>query len=254
MMEDSQIVSREVYFSVVYFDLAAVVLWIALILINKHYRPAIFMAVGYAIYLLVDAVFWMAILKIRVIHSDISPWLIQLWLQLGPGIIHPSWVCLMLEGTFGREEDRKRINRTFWTFAFFLVQFCPVFFQQSFHTDDKIVVSRTMDSQRGFFILFGCLGYMYLCYQKVPVKHILTLLLIGFTAEGFFEFSLFLSGVRQESLKTVLFDSLLEFNVGMPYIFILWIMMYKKDQRANLNLDNNSFSEPLLPYLKTKLV
>ncbi|KAK8792044.1 hypothetical protein WA158_005421 [Blastocystis sp. Blastoise] len=255
MFEETEEVSRQLYSSCIYFDIVAVLIWIASVNVNYHWRASLFMAIGFIVYYLVDAVFWMEILKIRIIDSSINPWLLQIWLQLGPGVIHPSWVCLMIEGTFGTKEMREKINRTFWTFFFFMVQFCPAFFQLSYHTDDLITVSRTMSSQRGFFILFGCLGYMYLCYQRVSLRDILKLLAIGTTAEGFFEFSLYLSGIRQQSLRTVLFDSLIEFNVGMPYIVIIWILMIKRDQRNDLNFESGAFTQPICSFIsKNKLL
>ena len=60
--------------------------------------------------------------------------------------------------------------------------------------------------------------------KKVPL---LRLFLIGFFAQFLWEFCLLISGIRsnelslRESLSVLLVDSLVETNLGMPYLFFI---------------------------------
>lgn len=228
------IVQRSVDASIILFDCVAVLIWIACLIYNKQWRPLYFCGIGFVVYYVVDAVIWMLIMKVRWIDSRYNPYLIQIWLQLGPGVIHPSFAVLMLEGTFG--PNRQKVNRSFWALLFLLVQFTPCFLQQSFQWNDRIVIGRNMGSQRWLFVVLSILGYFYLIHLKMNAADLWKCFLIAFSVEGLFELSLYVSDIRVASLKTMLIDSVLEFNVGIGLIFFLWKCMIPKEDRCKINI------------------
>lgn len=233
-----QVVMREVNGSIVLFDFLAVTIWIIALVHNKQWRALIVAGVGFVIYYLVDAILWMTIMGVRTIETthNINPYLIQIWLQLGPGIIHPSWVILMLEGTFG--PNRHHTKREFWVILFLLVQFTPAFAQQSVKFGGQIMIMRNMQSQRWIFILIGCLGYLYLIYRQVSAKALLKIFVICTSVETCFELSLLLSDVRKATLQTVFLDCIVEFNVGAGIIFELWRFLLPKKERDFIVVGN----------------
>lgn len=225
---NEHIVQRSVDSSIIVFDVLAVLLWIGCLLYHKQWRPLSFCAIGFVVYYLVDAVIWMKFMGVRWISSKFNPYLVQIWLQLGPGVIHPSFVVLMFEGTFG--PNRKNMKREFWILLFLVVQFTPCFLQQSFKFNQLIEVGRNMQSQRWLFFILGALGYFYLIQQQMTPKNLWIVFLICFGVEGCFELSLYISDIRVASIKTMLVDAVLEFNVGAGLIFYLWkCMIPKKD-------------------------
>lgn len=232
-MTATHIVQREVGSSIVIFDICAVILWLFCLAHYKQKRPLYFCFIGFIIYYLVDGVIWMSLMRVRVISSPYNPYLVQVWLQLGPGIIHPSFVCLMLEGTFG--PNRKEINRLFWVVLFIIVQFAPAFLQKVYKGSSVIAVSRTMDSQRWLFVVLACLGYAYLIYKRVSWQNLGKIFLICAGVETGFEFSLFLSGIRKASLKTILIDCVLEFNVGAGLVVALWRAMFSPIEKSEID-------------------
>ena len=222
------LVQRSVDSSIIVFDSIAVLVWILCLLYHKHRRALYFCIIGYTVYYFVDAIVWMQFMNVRWIHSPYNPYLVQLWLQLGPGIIHPSFVILMFESTFGPE--RTSIKREFWVILFILVQFTPCLLQQSFKFGSVIEVGRSMQSQRWLFVLLAGIGYMVLIQQQVSRKNLWLIFMICFGVEGCFELSLFISDIRIASLKTMIVDSIIEFNVGAGLIFYIWKLMMSKDE------------------------
>lgn len=53
--------------------------------------------------------------------------------------------------------------------------------------------------------------------------------------ETCFEFSLFLSDIRNASLKTILIDCVLEFNVGAALVLYLWRGMFPENERQSID-------------------
>lgn len=139
----------------------------------------------------------------------------------------------MLEGTFGPQ--RHTIRKEFWILLFMLVQFTPAFMQKSIKGSFTIFVSRTMDSQRWLFILIALLSYLFLVYKNVTVKNMWKIFFICAGVETCFEFSLFLSDIRNASLKTILIDCVLEFNVGAALVLYLWRGMFPENERQSID-------------------
>ena len=232
-MLTEHIVQREVSSSIIIFDIIAVIIWLSCLVYYKQKRALIFCAIGFVVYYLVDGVLWLAILKTRVISPSSHQYLLEIWLQLGPGVIHPSFVCMMLEGTFGPQ--RSTIRKEFWILLFMLVQFTPAFMQKSIKGSFTIFVSRTMDSQRWLFILIALLSYLFLVYKEVSVRNMWKIFFICAGVETCFEFSLFLSDIRNASLKTILIDCVLEFNVGAALVLYLWRGMFPKNEQQSID-------------------
>ena len=241
MLGDS-VVQRQVNTSIIYFDVCAVLIWLIALALNHQWRPFMFSIIGFCVYYFVDAVVWMTWMKTRTIQSPFNPYLTQLWLQLGPGIIHPSFFCLLLEGTFGPQ--RKKVCKEFWVTLFIGVQFVPAFMQQSIQLDQTIIVSRTMKSQRWLFILLGVMGYMYLISLYVSAPNLWRICLYSIVVEGCFELSLYLSEIRKATLETIILDSVIEFNVGAGLIVFLWRCMYSKEERAQMRFNDEVKNNP----------
>lgn len=234
LVNGEQIVMREVNGSIIFFDVLAVTIWIIALVHYRQWRALIVAGIGFIIYYLVDAILWMTIMGIRSIETtnNINPYLVQIWLQLGPGIIHPSWVILMLEGTFG--PNKHDVKREFWIILFILVQFTPAFAQQSIKCGGQIMIMRNMQSQRWVFILIGCLGYLLLVYRHLSAKDLQKIFLICTSVETCFELSLLLSDIRKASFQTVFVDCIIEFNVGAGVVFELWSHLLSKKEREFL--------------------
>ena len=237
-MLGESVVARQVNGSIVFFDAIAVSIWLIALAVNKQKRPLIFSGIGFVVYYFVDAIVWMTLMKTRVVDSPFNPYLVQVWLQLGPGVIHPSFFCVLLEGTFGPQ--RKEVRKEFWVTLFIAVQFIPAFMQESFQLNTTITIYRDMKTQRWLFVLLGVLGYMYLISLRVSVSNLWKIFLYSVVVEGCFELSLFVSGIRQATLETMILDSVIEFNVGAGLIVFLWRCMCSQEERARMTFDDEA--------------
>lgn len=243
MLSGEHIVQREVDSSIILYDTVAVVIWLCALYMNKQWKAMMFSGIGFVVYYLVDAILWLTIMKVRVIESSINPYLVEVWLQLGPGVIHPSFFCLMLEGTFGPR--RKETRRELWIILFIGVQFIPAFLQSSIQFHDVIKICRNMNSQRWLFVLVAVIGYLYLAINRVSGINLWKIFLYCVIVEGFFEFSLLFSGIRVASLQTIFIDSILEFNVGAGIIVALWRSMYSEKERALMDFGPEGFKKEM---------
>ncbi|KAJ5075802.1 hypothetical protein M0811_06664 [Anaeramoeba ignava] len=222
-------VSREFQMDYIYFDTFAAILWLITLIILRKKLPLIFSFIGVTFYYFIDFVIWHEWRKTRHTTGPVKPALLMLWVSTLPGVVHPSWAILMLEYTFPKRncpikslEDRTRY-RILWTLYFFGVQTIPAFMQNGFSWDNRTVtITRTMTGNRWLMLLSVVLGYSYLTWRKIPPKVLLKLFFIGFVTEGMFEFALYISGIRPTRLDVLLVDSAVEFNVGMPWIFLMW--------------------------------
>jgi hypothetical protein len=227
-------VGRRFHVDYIYFDCLFLSMWIISVLIYGYRRsklPAILACVGLVVYYAVDYGIWYCVRGIRKITGPVHPALLMLWVSATPGIVHPSWVMLMMQGIYHKTMSRKEI--LFWTCLFITVQATPAFLQTMFHLDDRLItISR--DMSRGshvLMVLMFCVGYGILMFCQIPVADLVKLFVIGVAVEGLFEYSLWLSGIRSTAFRAVIFDSIFEFNCGIALVYIIWSLSLPKEER-----------------------
>jgi hypothetical protein len=117
----------------------------------------------------------------------------------------------------------KDSNKIFWTALLFggwltialLSQFLPI-------NDEIINPVRRMSSSRLMQIIIVVIGYIILFIMRYDIKKILYLFLVGCGIHFMMEFSLWVSGIRPTGLDTLLINTLIEFNMGIPILYIFW--------------------------------
>lgn len=115
--------------------------------------------------------------------------------------------------------------------------FCCPLLTQTFAPDAAvIVIQRTTGAYHGYMAAILFAGYLgAICYnlrQTAPEKrmHLAWLLAIGVGVQLGWEAGLLLGGIRSagfasfgEKLRTLVVNSLLETNLGMPYVYCIFI-------------------------------
>ena len=87
-------------------------------------------------------------------------------------------------------------------------------------------ISRGTADYHGVMALLLFVGYAILCVhnirrgskEKIDIKWILA---IGILVQFGWEFVLLITGIRNVSLQTLLVNSLLETNMGLPYLYFI---------------------------------
>ena len=177
---------------------------------------------GLAINFLIDWGLWLhtGIREVSLPFSFVgSVVLFFIWFSLTYGVEY-AYVFLMFE---------KKSNKLGWTALVLGGWLLVAFLSQIFLINDApITVIRHMSDLRLLRIFIVLIGYSLLFLFKYNWKKILYLFFIGFLVHFMMEFSLFISGIRPESFLILLENSLIEFNMGVPFFYLLYDKFLKK--------------------------
>jgi hypothetical protein len=198
-------------------------------IIRKKWIPFWAFLTGGMINFVIDWGFWIHIIHIRDITLPASllpgipdTWrlfIFMLWFSIAYGFLF-AWIFLMLD---------EKSNKVAWTLFLFGGWLSVAFLSQMLHIDDALITTcRHMGDGRFLQIGIAVAGYIALIILKVPWKKIGILYLMGVAVYFMMEFSLFISGIRPSSWLLLTVNSLLEFQMGMPILYILWDKWLKK--------------------------
>jgi len=128
-----------------------------------------------------------------------------------------------------------------WTIIFYLGWILVGLGSQLIPLDDRIIrVSRNMDAnrQRLTFTLMtlgnvAIAGILYM-FKKLRFEDVIYLFIVGILVEFCLELSMSISGIRMEqgtwSLELMVVNTLIEFNMGIILMYLLWaIAKLKRD-------------------------
>jgi hypothetical protein len=187
---------------------------------------------GILVNFIIDYGYWYSVLGIRTVEGLpdwISPLGFFVYFSITYGMIQYSYVQVM----FTRKPDWpdiERRDRIEWSLFLFggwlrigvLSSIIPL-------CDLDVTVTRVMTEQR-LVEVFAVIGeyalLAFLAYQKkyeLNTHRIAYIFLVGVFVHFSMEFTLVLVGIRGSSLFDLVFNSIFEFNVGTP---ILYLMMY----------------------------
>ena len=102
--------------------------------------------------------------------------------------------------------------------------------------DATITTSRTTGAYHGWMgvalvVSYLVLTFLLLRHEERPFVSILRLCLIGFFVQFGWEFSLLAGGIRpmnEASIRTLIVNSCLETNLGMPAIYLIWRLWHRR--------------------------
>jgi hypothetical protein len=221
-------------------DSAFLIFFVMLLFFSKRRLTAIFALIGGLLYWAVDFGIFYGALHARTVsyYPSNSPDLIAemdvwgvggvlLWMSMSYGILDFAFIWLWLS------RDKKALEFSALIVVWWLA--LPLL--------DKTFVSllpaipsyktyRTTSSYHGVMGIILFLGYAYLIVKNIFAKKddekapIVRLFVIGFMAQFLWEFILYLYGIRPavdpaSDVRTILEDSLIETNLGMPYLYLI---------------------------------
>ena len=211
----------------IYLDIAFLVLFFLLLLMKKKYMTLVVGALAGILYFVVDYCGFNLLAHSRYIEGGSMLWVL-LWMSLSYGFTNFTWIWLWV---------RKDENLKLWTFLILLWWFvCPILASTFGNNQEMITIWRTTSSYHGYMALVLFVGYLGLIIWNLT-RHdnkykapIFWLLAIGILVQFGWELGLLLGGIRSASftdptqkLETLIINSLLETNLGMPYIYLIYI-------------------------------
>jgi hypothetical protein len=207
----------------IFFDLIFVALFLFLLIKFKKKIPLlVFFIGGLGINFLMDWGIWLhtGIREISLPANFFGGiFLFFLWFSLSYGVEY-AYVFLMFE---------KKSNKLGWTLLVFGGWLLVAFLSQFFSVNDALITTvRHMGDLRFLRIILVLVGYSLLFIFRYDWKKISYLFFIGFLIHFMMEFSLFVSGIRPGSFPILLENSLIEFNMGIPFFYLLYDKFLKK--------------------------
>lgn len=210
------------------FDIAFLLLFAGLLLMKKKYMTVLVGSLAGLLYMLVDFGIFHLVCHSRSISDGYSLFWVLLWMSMSYGFTNFAWIWLWMS------RDRHLFE---WSFLILLWWFvCPQL-TKTFAPDGiaNIVIQRTTGEYHGYMALILLVGYIGLIVWNLRVPdrrervNIPWLLAIGILVQFGWEAGLLIGGIRSagfatlgEKLRPLIVNSLLETNLGMPYIYLVF--------------------------------
>ena len=198
---------------------------IAIYLIRtKRYVPFLVGILGGLLYFVVDYGIFYALLHTRKVFGA-NPFFFLLWLSMSYGFTNMAWMWLW----FSEKENRRE-----WSYLIIIAWFSIALISSGLGNSWKIIsIERGTLSYHWVMAVFLIVGYSILLFYNLSVKEqskkhdIKSILLIGILTQLGWEAVLFITGIRRAGLTTLVVNSLLETNMGSPFIYLIYCA-YKK--------------------------
>ncbi len=213
-------------------DSIFVILFMLLLFLKKKRLTLIFALCGGVLYFLVDYFIFHLLSGSRTIifnnnQSELITFLVLLWMSLSYGITNFAYIWLCLK----KDKDLK-----LWLLLIILWWLiCPTL--QEAIKGNEIITMRTTNKYHYVMAIILIVGYMLaIVYNLFSTKEnkkipIFRLLIIGISVQFAWEFSLLINGIRplnEASFKTIILNSLIETNLGMPYLYVIYKFISSK--------------------------
>lgn len=209
------------------FDIAFLVLYGCLLLRKKKYMTFLVGFLAGILYMAVDYGIFHLVCHSRSISDRYSLFWVLLWMSMSYGFTNFTWIWLWIS---------KDKHLSEWSMLILMWWFvCPLltntFAPQNM---DKIIIQRTTGEYHGYMAAIMFVGYLILIIYNLSRDkehriNIPWLLAIGILVQFGWEAGLLIGGIRsagfatvEEKLKPLVVNSLLETNLGMPYIYFIF--------------------------------
>ena len=211
----------------IWLDIAFLLLFAGMLLYRKKYMTV---SVGFIfglVYMAVDYGIFHLLCHSRSITGGNLFWVL-LWMSMSYGFTNFSWIWLWIS------KDKHLFE---WSLLILSWWFCcPMIASVLSAGQTPIVIQRTTGAYHGWMAVLLFVGYAILIVYNLAQKnrdkqiHIPWLLAIGILVQFGWEAGLLIGGIRSagfatmgEKLMPLLVNSLLETNLGLPYIYLIFI-------------------------------
>ena len=219
-------VARTFDMDFMYLDIAFCAVWILVLLRQKQTIPLCFGFLGALITFLADDVLWLHIQHTRTLDVPFNRDLFLVYFSFTYGMIEFSYVTVMFQA-------KSMKAKALWTLFLYGGWLATALISQHVGIDDRTIqTARDMSDARliqvalvaGGYLLLLLLKYTWRPMKSLTFPRMLYLFLIGVLVHFAMEVTLLASGIRpaENDVDVLLFNSLLEFNMGVPILYILW--------------------------------
>lgn len=203
-------------------DIVFLIVFSLMLFLSGRRKALAFGLFGGLLYFAVDwGIFSLALGARIVTGAPTAPFLF--WLSMSYGLTNFAWIWLMLD------RDSARVE---WSVLIFFSWIATALLSQNFGSSWPVIsISRTTASYHGVMALILIAGYMIVIslniFRNAGIP-VLYLLFIGITVQLGWETALLVTGIRQSGLETLIINSLIETNLGLPYIYFIHKRLSKR--------------------------
>ena len=214
-----------------YIALDTVFLLAGLLLWKKRRMAALVGGIMGVVYFIVDYGVFHLICHSRSIEGGSLFWTL-LWMSMSYGFTNFAWIWLALD------KDEYLIE---WSLLILCWWFCcPMLAQLIGFGQMPIVIQRTTGAYHGWMAVILFVGYLLAVVRNLGESDrkcridLLRLVAIGIAAQFAWEAALLLGGIRSagldfaEKLRPLIVNSLLETNLGMPYVYLIFAALTRR--------------------------
>lgn len=203
----------------VYIDIVWLIALLAILLYARKYLAVLAGLAGAIIYFMVDyGIFYLALGTRSVSGAETA--LLLLWLSISYGFTNFAWIWLWLD------RDGYALE---WSLLIISGWFAAALLSQNFGSHmQAISIQRGTTSYHGVMAFILLVGYAILIVINLKNKNspekkvnILWVLSIGILVQFSWEAVLLITGIRAMGFMPLLVNSLLETNLGLPYLFLI---------------------------------
>jgi len=219
----------------IYIDIVWLLVIFAILMFTKRYMALIAGIVGGIIYFAVDYGIFYLLLGTREV-TGANTALLLLWLSMSYGFTNFSWIWLWLD------RDGRALE---WSLLYIMGWLSTALLSQNFGaTFTAISIHRGTTSYHGVMAFLMLAGYIILIIKNLKNNdnsrkiNIGWILAIGILVQFSWEAVLLVTGIRTMGVMPLIINSLIETNMGLPYLFLMHFAMSKR------------FREDLKPRLK----
>ena len=226
----------------IWLDIAFLVLFAALLIWKKKYMTVLVgIAFGF-IYFAVDYGLFHLVFHARSITGGSLFWVL-LWMSMSYGFTNFVWIWLWIS------KDKHLLEWSLLILFWWLC--CPMLAATFGSGENLITIQRTTGGYHGWMALILFVGYAlaiaWNLFQKDKTLRVnlLWILAIGILVQFGWETGLLLGGIRSagfenfsDKLLTFVTNSLLETNLGMPYIYAIFLAYSAKFTERLKKRDN----------------
>lgn len=237
--------TRNFSLAYVILDSLFVIFFVFFLFFTKRKVTGVFSLIGGILYFLVDFLIFYLATKSRVIYyaagntgiheaDALITALVLFWMSMSYGITNFAFIWLWLS------KDKKALPFTALIVIWWIC--CPLiasFIDGLVPNMLYIMTTRSTGKYHGVMGIIMVAGYFFLLIKDILGKEkipLIRLFVIGFMVQFLWEFILFVFNIRSQNygddfmrvISTMLQDSLVETNLGMPYFYLIHKAVSKK--------------------------
>ena len=216
----------------IWLDIAFLIFLAVMLLLKRKYATVIVGLIFGFVYFAVDYGIFHLVFGARSISEGHSLFWVLLWMSMSYGFTNFAWIWLWIS------KDKRLLE---WSALILFWWLCAPMIAATFGSGNPITIQRTTGAYHGYMAIILFAGYAALIvwnlFQKDKSQRVnlLWLLAIGIFVQFGWETGLLLGGIRSagfenfsDKLLTLVTNSLLETNLGMPYIYAIFLAWSKK--------------------------